>query len=131
MWFHNSFDAYYTDSIVNGLPRGENETRSGTGNNLTRLQWNITNSQILTASVLVNIGDDKRNGLSFFTPAASTVNRKTSVFVGTIKDQWSVGGGLVEFGFAESETYLRSAPQGNEPYVITPFGSHPYSQADA
>lgn len=130
LWFHNSFDAYYTDSIVNGLPRGENETRSGTGNNLTRLQWNITSSQILTASVLVNIGDDKRNGLSFLTPAASTVNRKTSVFVGAIKDQWSVGGGLVEFGFAESETYLRSAPQGDQPYVITPFGSQGNFYAD-
>jgi hypothetical protein len=130
LWFHNSFDAYYTDSIVNGLPRGQNQTRSGTGNNLTRLQWNITNSQILTASVLVNIGDDKRNGLSFLTPAASTVNRKTSLFVGTIKDQWSVGGGLVEFGFAESETYLRSAPQGDVPYVVTPFGSQGNFYAD-
>ncbi len=130
LWFHNSFDAYYTDSIVNGLPRGQNQTRSGTGNNLTRLQWNIPNSQILTASVLVNIGDDKRNGLSFLTPAASTVNRKTSLFVGTIKDQWSVGGGLVEFGFAESEIYLRSAPQGDEPYVITPFGSQGNFYAD-
>jgi hypothetical protein len=123
LWFHNSFDAYYTVSTVNGLPRGQDQTRSTTGSNLTRLQWNITNSQILTASVLANVGDDKRNGLSFLTPAESTVNRKTSLFVGTIKDQWSIGGGLVEFGFAESETFLRSTPQGNEPYVITPFGS--------
>lgn len=130
LWFHNSFDAYYTVSTVNGLPRGQDQTRSGTGSNLTRLQWNITNAQILTASVLVNIGDDKRNGLSFLTPAESTVNRKTSLYVGTIKDQWSVGGGLIEFGFAESETYLRSAPQGNEPYVITPFGSQGNFYAD-
>jgi len=50
--------------------------------------------------------------------------------VGTIKDQWSVGGGLVEFGFAQSETYLRSAPQGNEPYVVTPFGSQGNFYAD-
>ena len=130
LWFHNSFDVFYTVGTVSGLPRGQNQTRSGSGSNLTRLQWNITNSQILTASVLANIGDDKRNGLSFLTPAAATVNRKTSLFVGTIKDQWSVGGGLVEFGFAESETYLRSAPQGNAPYVITPFGSQGNFYAD-
>ncbi len=130
LWFHNSFDAYYTVSTVNGLPRGQDQTRSTTGSNLTRLQWNITNSQILTASVLANVGDDKRNGLSFLTPAESTVNRKTSLFVGTIKDQWSIGGGLVEFGFAESETFLRSTPQGNEPYVITPFGSQGNFYAD-
>ncbi|MGA2711831.1 MAG: carboxypeptidase regulatory-like domain-containing protein [Bryobacteraceae bacterium] len=130
LWFHNSFDAFYTVSTVYGLPRGQDQTRSGSGTNLTRVQWNINNSQILTASVLANIGDDKRNGLSFLTPAPTTVNRKTSLFVGTIKDQWSVGGGLVEFGFAESETYLRSAPQGNEPYVVTPFGAQGNFYAD-
>ncbi len=43
--------------------------------------------------------------------------------LGTIKDQWSVGGGLVEFGFADSANWVRSTPQGNEPYVVTPFGA--------
>ncbi len=123
IWFHNSFDAYYVVGIVNGLPRGENQTRSGSGSNLTRFQWNIANAHILTASFLINFEDDKFNGLSFLTPVAATVNRKTTLFVGTVKDQWSVGGGLIEFGFANSETYLRSAPQGDQPYVMTPFGS--------
>jgi hypothetical protein len=123
VWFHNALEAYYTVSTVSGLPRGQNQTRSGSGSNLTRLQWNITNSQILTASFLANISDDNRNGLSFLTPVSTTLNRKTSLFVGAIKDQWSVGGGLIEFGFANSTTYLRSAPQGNQSYVVTPYGA--------
>jgi len=122
-WFHNSFDAYYTVSTVAGLPRGQDQTRSLTGSDLTRVQWNIGNSHILTAGFLANIGDATRNGLSFLTPAETTVNRRNSLFVGTVKDQWSVGGGLIELGFADSHTYLRASPQGTEPYVITPFGA--------
>ncbi len=83
----------------------------------------MTNSQILTVSFLSNIGDDKRNGLSFLNPAETTLNRRQALFLGTIKDQWMVGGGLVEFGFAQTSAYLRSSPQGNQPYVVTPFGA--------
>ncbi|HTA45586.1 MAG TPA: carboxypeptidase regulatory-like domain-containing protein [Bryobacteraceae bacterium] len=123
VWFHNAFDAYYVVSTLSGLPRGQDQNRSVSGSDLTRLQWNVTNTHILTASFLANLGDDTRNGLSFLTPVSATVNRRTSLFVGTIKDQWSVGGGLIEFGFADTAAYLRSAPQGDRPYVITPFGA--------
>jgi Carboxypeptidase regulatory-like domain len=122
-WFHNSSELYYTVSTVTGLPRGQDQTRSISGSDLTRLQWNITNAQILTASFLVNIADDTRNGLSFLTPAEATINRRAELYVGTVKDQWSVGGGLIEFGFAGSGTYLRASPQGDQSYVLTPYGA--------
>jgi hypothetical protein len=122
-WFHNSMDAYYTVSTVSGLPPGQDRARSISVSDLTRVQWNITDAQILTVSFLANLGEDRRNGLSILNPAETTLNRHTSLFVGTIKDQWSVGGGLVEFGFADSSTYLRASPQGSQSYVVTPFGS--------
>jgi hypothetical protein len=122
-WFHSAFEAYYTVSTISGLPKGQDRTRSLSGSDLTRLQWNIGNRHILTASFLANVAEDRRNGLSFLSPAETTLDRRNSLFQGTIKDQWSVGGGLVEFGFADSQTYLRSSPQGNEAYVITPFGA--------
>jgi len=122
-WFSNSIDAYYTVSTVAGLPAGQNRTRSISGSNLTRLQWNITPAQILTASFLLNLSSDNRSGLSFLTPAETTLNRRSSLYVGILKDQWSVGGGLLEVGFASTAGYLRASPQGNNAYVITPFGS--------
>jgi hypothetical protein len=122
-WFHNAFDAYYTVSTVSGLPKGQDRARSISGSDLTRLQWNITNAHILTASFLGNISGDRHNGLSILNPAETTLNRRTALFLGTIKDQWSAAGGLFEFGFADSRTYLRSAPQGTATYVMTPFGA--------
>jgi hypothetical protein len=123
IWFHTAWDAYYTVSTVSGLPAGQNRTRTVEGSDLTRLQWNVTRSHILTASFLGNLEQDRRNGLSFINPVETTLNRRQSLFLGAIKDQWMVGGGLIEFGFAATDTYLRSTPQGNQPYVITPFGA--------
>lgn len=122
-WFHNAFDTFYTVSTVSNLPKGQNRTSSVSGSNLTRFQWNIRDSQILTGSFLVNLEDATRSGLSFLNPAETTTNRRQSLFLGTIKDQWIVGGGLVEFGFADTRSYLRGSPQGSLPYVITPFGA--------
>jgi hypothetical protein len=122
-WFSNSTDAYYTVSTISGLPSGQNRARSVSGSNLTRVQVNITPAQILTASFLINLSDDNHNGLSILSPAETTLNRRTSLFVGIVKDQWSVGGGLIEAGFASTAGYLRASPQGSIPYVITPYGS--------
>ena len=123
IWFHNASDAFYTLDTVSGLPEGQNRTRAANGTNLTRLQWNFTSSHILTASFLFNVNDATRNGLSFLSPAETTVNQRQVLFLGTIKDQWMVGGGLIEFGYAATRNFVQSAPQGNQTYVVTPFGA--------
>jgi hypothetical protein len=122
-WFHNAFDTYYTADTISGLPAGQNRTHSFTGSDLMRVQWNISDAQILTASFLANVSDSVRFGLSFLTPASTTTNRRDVLFLGALKDQLMVGGGLIEIGFADTHIYARTSPQGNQPYVITPFGS--------
>ena len=122
-WFHDAFDAYYTANTISQLPSGQNRNSSLSTTNLMRMQWHIGDTQILTGSFLVNLGDDLRNGLSFLNPASTTTNRRHSLLLGTIKDQWIVGRGVVEFGFADTSAYNRSSPQGDQAYVVTPFGS--------
>ena len=43
--------------------------------------------------------------------------------LGTVKDQLMIGGGVLESGFADTAAYSRSAPQGDQTYVVTPFGA--------
>jgi len=122
-WFHNAFDAYYTATTIPQLPGGQNRTNSLTTTDLTRFQWNVSDAQILTGSFLINLGDDRRAGLSFLSPAQTTTNGRHSLLLGTVKDQFIIGGGVVEFGFASTSAYNRSAPQGDQPYIVTPFGA--------
>jgi hypothetical protein len=122
-WFHDSFDAYYTANTITQLPAGQNRITSLTATNLTRLQWNISDNQILTGSLLLNFVDSRNNGLSFLDPIPTTRNTRQTLAVATIKDQFIIGRGLLEFGFANTSGYFRSSPQGDQPYVLTPFGA--------
>jgi hypothetical protein len=123
LWFHTALDPYYTADTVASLPRGQNRTDSFTGSDLSRFQWNVSNWQTLTASFLCDRGDSWRNGLSLLNPAEATVNQRSALMVGTIKDQFVVNGNLIEAGFADTGNYVRSSPLGAEPYLVTPYGN--------
>lgn len=122
-WFHTALDPFYTVATIPSLPRGQNRTESFTGSDLSRFQWNISDWQTLTASFLYNRSNAWNNGLSELNPVETTVNQRSALMAGTIKDQFVVNGNLIEAGFAETRDYTRSSPQGSQPYLITPFGS--------
>ena len=123
LWFHTALDPFYTADIVSSLPKGQNRTNSFTGSDLSRFQWNVSDRQTLTASILYNRGNIWRNGLSLLTPIETTTNQRSALLVGTIKDQFIIDGNLIEAGFATTRNYTRNSPQGSAPYEVTPYGS--------
>ena len=123
LWFHTALDPYYTANTVASLPKGQNRTDSFTGSDLSRFQWNVSDWQTLTASVLYDRGSSWRNGLSLLNPAESTVNQRSALLMETIKDQFVVNGNLIEAGFASTANYVRSSPLGTEAYLVTPYGN--------
>lgn len=123
-WFHNGADVFYSDDVVNGLPRGENRTHGTTISDLSRFQVNITPTNNLTGGVLVNLSDRTREGLSFVNPAESTTNFRGVTFMSNLRDQqYFSGGALLDVGFADTRGMLRNTPQGTDVFQITPFGS--------
>ena len=123
-WFHNGFDAYYDVNTVHGLPAGGNRARSISGSNLTRFQVNLTPSNILTTSFLVNYQNAARHGLSFLDPIETTTTRHLSMYMSTVRDQFYLhNGALLDFGFADTRGAFRQAPQGGQVFQITPFGT--------
>ncbi len=122
-WFHNGFDAFYDVDTVRGLPNGQNRARALTASNLTRLQVNLTPSNILTASVLYNYTDDTRRGLSFFDPAETTINRRQDLYFTSVRNQKYFGrGSILEIGYAYNQSFTRESPQGTETFEILPNG---------
>ena len=123
-WFHDGFDAFYSDDVVHGLPAGQNRATGLTTSNLSRFQVNLTPSNILTGGFLFNLADDNRTGLSILSPVETTTNHRQTLDMSSIRDQhYFAGGALLEVGFADSRAVLSDAPQGSQLYQITPFGN--------
>jgi hypothetical protein len=122
-WFHNGADVFYSDDVVHGLPRGQDRTHGTTLSDLTRLQVNLTPSNILSTGFLLNMADNTRTGLSFLNPAEATTNSRQLTFLTSIRDQqYFARGALLDVGFADTRGMLRSLPQGTSLYEITPYG---------
>lgn len=123
-WFSDTFDSEYTESLVTGLPSGQN-TRSGwAGSNLLHTQVNLTPSDLLYADFLFNIDNQDRVGLGPLNPAPVTSTVHTRQYSGTVKDQKYFGrGALVEFGYAHHFFSDAQSPQGSALFVIAPQGN--------
>ncbi len=123
-WFHNGFDAFYSDDIVPGLPNGQNRTNSISGSDLTRFQVDLTPGNILTGSFLYNLDNSRRDGLSILNPVESTLNHRNTLYMSTIRDQaYFTGGSLLDVGFADSRGQVYNLPQGDQLFQITPDGN--------
>lgn len=123
-WFHNGLDLFYSDDTINGLPHGQNRTRGFTGSDLSRFQVNLTPANILTGSFLINLSETDRYGLSFLTPAETTLSHRQDLYMSTVRDQaYLPGGSLLDIGFADSRGIVRDLPQGDALFQFTPFGN--------
>jgi hypothetical protein len=123
-WFHNGFDAFYSVDTIEGLPHGEDRTRSLTTGNLTRLHVNLKPANILTGSFLYNLARSSRLGLSILNPVEATTSIRQAVYMSTLRDQhYFAAGALLDVGFADTRATLRNPPRGSQLYEITPFGN--------
>lgn len=121
-WFHTGLELFYHQDVVHGLPP-PNRTTGVTGSDLSRVQVNLTPTNILTAGLLVNLANEERYGLSILNPLETTTSRRQSLFVSSVRDQWYFGGALLQVGFADTRSHMRNDPQGSQIYQITPFGN--------
>lgn len=122
-WFHNGADVFYSDDVINGLPSGQNRTHGTTVSDQSRFQVNLTPTNSITGAVLLNLTDRTRSGLSFLNPAETTTNMRQTMVMSSVRDQqYFSRGALLELGIADTRGIVRSLPQGNEIFQITPFG---------
>ena len=122
-WFSDNWDGIYEQSYVSGLPEGENFNHGWSTSNLLHTQWNLTPSNLLFGDFLVNFNNVDYLGLAPLTPISATQNQRYRQWLFGVKDQqYFAGGFVIETGFAQQNVYRRMIPQGDQPYVVTPFG---------
>ena len=115
-WFMNAADGEYDLDLIRDLPPGANRGTAWRVSNLSKAQVNLTPSNILTASLLVNDYRSDHLGLSLFTPLDTTLDERNSADLLMLKDQYLFPGGtLLEVGGAFGEILQQITAAGLEP----------------
>lgn len=123
-WFSDTFDMVYNETLITGLPRGQDTANSWIGSNLLHAQWNVAPSNILYADFLLNVNEVARSGLGPLSPISTTLNLHGREYMGSLKDQiYFTRGALIEFGYAHNNFANTQTPQGGGLYLITPTGT--------
>jgi hypothetical protein len=117
-WFSDSVSVQHTFGVVKQLPSSANTFEDWAGDNLLRLQYNITPKHILHASFLYNRANDTNVGLDALDPQSTTVTADQRRAFISLKDQLWLHETLFELGVAADGGVLDFAPQGAQPYVL-------------
>jgi hypothetical protein len=117
-WFLNATEGDYDLNLVKDLPGDADRGTAWRVSNLSKAQVNLTPSNILTTSFLVNEFRSDHLGLSLFTPLETTLDERDSAYLLTLKDQHLFPGGtLLEVGGADGEYRDSLRPLGTNLYV--------------
>jgi hypothetical protein len=122
-WFSEAVSLQRRFSIIDGLPSGQNAATQWVGDDLFRVQFNVTPRNILQSSFLFNGSQALEAGLGPFTPLSTTTQLTSSRYFVSVKDQAWVHGALLEFGAAGDTVNSNNEPQGSATYVVTPSTS--------
>src|SRR5271169_732448 len=93
------------------LQAGQNTDSQWAGDNLVRLQVNLTPRNILQGSFLYNQLNDPRLGLGAFTPLSTTTNNQQRRYFVSVKDQIWLGRTLFDVGVAIDTGSSTANPQ--------------------
>ena len=122
-WFADTLDTQYTNSLITGLPSGQNTSSGWAGNNLLHAQVNLSPRNIVYADFLVNVSHDNRVGLGALDPVSTTQTLSAHEYFGSVREQLYLGNGsMLEFGYAHNDFLTSQTPQGNNPYIFGPQG---------
>ncbi len=122
-WFSDSISLQHTFAAVKLLPDGANTWEEWAGDNLVRLQFNITPKHILHATFLYNRAYGTNVGLDTLDPVSTTVTVDQQRNFASLKDQIWLADTLFDFGAAADDGTLDFIPKGTQPYVLLVNGS--------
>jgi Carboxypeptidase regulatory-like domain len=121
VWFFNASEGEYDLGILKDLPSGANQSPIWRFSNLSKVQANLSASNILTGSLLVNHYNAEHVGLSTLALLPASVDQRKSAYFVNLKDQhYFHSGVLLEVGAAVSQFRDSDSPLGMSPYFISP-----------
>jgi hypothetical protein len=119
-WFSDAVSIQHTFQLVKELPGGQNTDSQWAGDNLLRMQVNLTPKNTLQGSFLFDRFSNPQAGLGPFSPLSTTTTVDGRRYFVSLRDQIWVGRVLFDIGAAYDTGHNVSNPQGQIPYVVTP-----------
>ena len=119
-WFSDAVTGQRTFRLVTELPSGQNTEIQWRGDNLFRIQVNLSSRNTLQASSLINRSSDGRVGLGPFTPASTTTHSQSERYFTSLRDQIFLGHTVFDAGVAYDTGSQTDTPHGNAIYIVTP-----------
>src|SRR5258708_14074354 len=110
-WWSDSVSLAHTFAVVKQQPAGANTREEWAGDNLLRLQYNITPKHILHASFLYNRAHDTNLGLDALDPQSTTLTGEQRRAFFSLKDQVCLHDPLFALGVATASAVLDSTQQ--------------------
>ncbi|HEU4391904.1 MAG TPA: TonB-dependent receptor, partial [Blastocatellia bacterium] len=123
-WFFEAVDMEYNLDVVRELPLGADRNQVWRVSNLAKAQVNVSESNIVTGSFLINAFHADHVGLTALNPVETTLKANRTGYLGSIKDQsYLPGGAVLDLGFAVNQFHVDETPRGDLPFVISPEGT--------
>jgi carboxypeptidase family protein len=122
-WFSDAISLQHVFSLVKELPRGANTSTQWAGDNLFRVQYNLSPKHILHGSFLYNRTQDQSLGLDALDPESTTLDLHQQRTFVSVKDQIWLYDTLIEMGVAADSEGVDFFPQGTAPYVLLVNGT--------
>jgi hypothetical protein len=119
-WFSDASSIQHSYTVIRGLPGGQNLSTEWAGDNLLRVQVNLTPRNIVQANFLLNKSSQPEFGLGAFSPLSTTTNLQATRYFVSLKDSMWVGKTLIELGISGDTGHITSTPRGNATYMVTP-----------
>ena len=124
-WWFEGIEGEYDTNYVNDLPKRHNTNPLWRIDSLSKVQVNLSPSNILSGSFLINHEKDERVGLSIFTPPQSTNDQRHDEFLADLRDTaYFKNQILLETGVAVSEYHSQVLPRGDLASVQNAFGTN-------
>src|SRR6266481_1027423 len=117
-WFSEAISIQHTFDVVKQLPSNANTSEQWAGDNLLRLQYNLSPRHVLHTSFLYNRAYGTNLGLDALDPQSTTVTVEQRRAFVSMKDQLWLYDTLFELGVAADGGVLDYTPQGTQPYVL-------------
>src|SRR6266481_4492257 len=117
-WFSDSISLQHTFAVVKQQPSGANTRTEWAGDNLLRLQYNVTPKHILRINALYSRAEDTNLGLDALDPQSTTVDAARRRAFVSLKNQLWLYETLFEVGIAADTSVLEIKPQGSQPYIL-------------